>query len=496
MRRIWRLWAGIALCAATTSAPLPAVGAAPSAPSTAQILRGLAPAVDPIVADLVDPGDGGPAPALPPDPDAALGGGVTRLGARLGVALDPRPALVRAHLAPALAGRLALLLATLGSCMDASDALVSHLPEPVSALLDDRVAATVTLSNADVAAVRACALRLERGGLELKRFLASAPHDMGGSVDLWPVLRLDNVGTDDVVLNDYVLSVDRGGNDHYYNSAGGNLIDVRRGPPGSPAPTIGPARGCVNPVFDLHEGQCVIAAALLLDMAGNDTYGRVKPPEPDVDGWFTDDPLVQRIMTEGAGFAGVGVLIDAAGDDTYVGKTMAQGAGHAGGVGILRDEQGDDHYTAIRMAKGIGVLQGTGILHDLAGNDLYDYSLPRPKVPGTADGRPGAGGALSTTGLCDSLARWDEGTGFFNGVGILVDDSGDDTYRAAVPVEHLSLNNPPLRHTGSLGYGDQAGLGVFIDRAGHDTYSGMPGRDNGVTVPPGPNSSGLFMDMQ
>src|SRR5438477_619315 len=216
MRRIWRLWAGIALCAATTSAPLPAVGAAPSAPSTAQILRGLAPAVDPIVADLVDPGDGGPAPALPPDPDAALGGGVTRLGARLGVALDPRPALVRAHLAPALAGRLALLLATLGSCM--------------------------------------------------------------------------------------------------------------------------PARGCVNPVFDLHEGQCVIAAALLLDMAGNDTYGRVKPPEPDADGWCTDDPLVQRIMTEGAGFAGVGVLIDAAGDDTYVGKTMAQGAGHAGGVGILRDE--------------------------------------------------------------------------------------------------------------------------------------------------------------
>ena len=36
--------------------------------------------------------------------------------------------------------------------------------------------------------------------------------------------------TDDVVLNDYVLSVDRGGNDHYYNNAGGNqrMLPARR----------------------------------------------------------------------------------------------------------------------------------------------------------------------------------------------------------------------------------------------------------------------------
>jgi hypothetical protein len=496
MRRTWRLWARIALCAATATVPVLTAGAAPPPPSTAQILRSLAPAVDPVIADLVEPGPDASPIALPADPAAALAGEVTRLGARLGVPFDPRPALARAHLHPALAGRLALLLVTLGACMDASDRLVAHLPVAPGALFDDRVAAGITLPAADVAAIRGCALRLERGGLELKRFLAGAPRDLGGSLALWPVLRLDNAGTDDVVLNDYVLSVDRGGDDHYYNNAGGNLIDVRRGPPGSQAPSIAPARGCVNPVYDLHEGQCVIAAALLLDMAGNDTYGRLEPADPKADGYCTDDPLVQRIMTEGAGFAGVGVLIDAAGDDTYVGKTMTQGAGHAGGVGILRDEQGNDVYTAIRMSKGIGVLQGTGILHDLAGNDLYTFRLPRPKVPGTPDGRPGAGGALSTTGLCDSLARWDEGTGFFNGVGVLVDDSGDDVYQAAVPVEHLSLNNPPLRHTGSLGYGDQAGFGVFIDRAGHDTYSGMPGRDNGVVTPPSAGSTGVFMDLQ
>ncbi|HEX6493120.1 MAG TPA: hypothetical protein VF112_06380, partial [Candidatus Dormibacteraeota bacterium] len=416
----------------------------------------------------------------------------------LGFALDPRPALARAHLAPALAGRLALLLDTLGSCMEASATLVSHLPVPVWTLLDDRVAARTVLPGADVEAIRLCALRLERGGLELERFLAGAPRDQGGSVDVWPVLRLNNAGTNEVVLDDYVLSVDRGGHTRYYNNAGGNLIDVRRGPSGSPAPIIGAARGCVNPVYDLHEGQCVIASALLLDMAGNATFGRVEPPEPDADGWCTNDPLVQRIMTEGAGFSGVGVLIAAAGGDTYVGKTMTQGAGHAGGVGLLRDEQGNAHYTAIRMSKGIGVLQGTGILHELAGGNVYDYRLPAPKVPGTPDDRPGAGGALSTTGLCDSTARWDEGTGFFNGLGILVDESGGNVYRAAVPIEHLSLNNPPLRHTGSLGYGDQAGLGVLldIDRTGNDLYSGMPGRGVGRTVPPGPDSSGLFMDVQ
>jgi hypothetical protein len=87
-------------------------------------------AVDPVIADLVEPGDGGPPPALPTDPDAALDGGVTRIGARFGLALDARPALARARLAPALTGRLALLLTTLGSCMEASDTLVSHLPSP------------------------------------------------------------------------------------------------------------------------------------------------------------------------------------------------------------------------------------------------------------------------------------------------------------------------------------------------------------------------------
>ncbi len=430
MRRIRRLWAGIALCAATVTLPVPAVRGAPAPPTVAQILQGVTPAA----AELVEPGPDPAPPPLPADPGAALASAVTRLSSRLGVPLDPGPALSRADLDPALAGRLALLLGTLGACMDASDRLVAAMPVEPGRLLDDRVAAGVTLPAAAVAAVRGCALRLERGGLELKRFLAGAPHELSGSLHLWPVLRLDNTGTDHVVLNDYLLSVDRGGNDRYYNNAGGNLVDVRRGPPGSQAPVIAPARGCVNPVYDLHEGQCVIAAALLLDMAGDDTYGRVEPPAPNADGWCTNDPLVQRIMTEGAGFAGVGVLVDAAGNDTYVGKTMTQGAGHAGGVGILRDEQGDDLYTAIRMAKGIGVLQGTGILHDLAGSDRYTFSLPRARVPGTPDGRPGAG--------------------FFNGVG------------------------------------------VFVDAAGHDTYSGMPGRDNGGVAPPGGGSTGVFMDLQ
>ena len=139
-----------------------AVGAALPPPTTAQVLRGLTPAVDPVIADLVEPGDGGPPPALPADPVAALAGGVARIGARLGFALDAQPALARAHLAPALAGRLPLLLTTLGSCMDGSDTLVSHLPVPVWTLFDDALAARTTLPTAEVAAVRGCALRLER----------------------------------------------------------------------------------------------------------------------------------------------------------------------------------------------------------------------------------------------------------------------------------------------------------------------------------------------
>jgi hypothetical protein len=448
-------------------------------------------AVDPGIWKLVEPRAALSGP-LPRDPTAALAAAVTAMGGRLGIPLQPGPALAAAHLPPALAGRLALLLGDLAACDDATRHLVASLPEPLGAYYGVEAGAPPALVG--VAAVRACAGRVQSGGLELEQFLSTHPADRGGDVELWPVLRLDGDGSDDTVVHDYVLSVDTGGNDLYLNNAGGNLLDLLRGPAGSAAMAKAPARGCVNPAHDLGDGQCTPSASLLLDLAGDDTYGRKEAPVPDADGLCTDEPLVPRALTEGAGFAGVGILLDAAGNDHYVGKETAQGVGHMGGVGILRDEAGDDHYTAVRLSKGFATIQGVGILHELGGNDVYDYYMPRPLDPEARFRTPGSGGAISTTGLCDNQPRWEEGSAIIDGVGILVEDGGDDTYRPGPPVAHNVGTIEPPRHTGSLGSGDLGGFGLMVDRAGHDSYSAIPGRADGATVAPSAESSGLFID--
>jgi plastocyanin len=446
----------------------------------ARLLDGVAPLLEPVVSP----------PALPADPGAALVGAASAMAARLDLPVDVALPVLRARLDAGLAGRLAVLLDDLGACHDATDRLLAALPAAPSTYLAD---ASVPAALPGAAAIRACAARVQSHGLELSRFLAAAPADMGQDVALWPVLRLDLDGSDDVVVHDYVLSVDQGGNDTYFNSAGGNPLDLRRGPTGSGAPEKAPSRGCVNPAYDLGDGQCTLSAALLVDMAGDDTYGRIDPPLPEADGICTDDPLVHRVLTQGAGFAGVGVLLDEAGNDEYLGKATTQGSGHVGGVGILRDGAGDDVYHAMRLSKGFGTVFGVGILSDGAGNDRYSYYMPSALDPDAPYKTPGSGGGLTTTGLCDNQPRWDEGSGLLGGVGILVDDGGEDTYLAGAPVDHLLGTEKPLRHTGSLGFGD-GGLGLMFDRAGLDSYSGMPGRADDVTVMPSGESMGIFDD--
>ncbi|MDQ3945218.1 MAG: hypothetical protein M3357_08755, partial [Actinomycetota bacterium] len=253
------------------------------------------------------------------------------------------------------------------------------------------------------------------------------------------------------------------------------------------------ARGCINPAYDLLAGECVISEALLVDAAGNDTYGQMQPPIPHLDGLCTADPLVRRIMTGGVGSWGVGILLDGGGDDVYLGKSITLGAGHFGGVGMLIDESGDDSYRAIRLAKGFGTLFGLGVFQDVTGNDTYSYYLPGSLNPAAEDRTLGAGGALDTGGTCDKISRWEEGSGFLGGVGVFFDDAGSDNYQVAPPSPHEPGASEIIRTTGSLGFGD-GGFGLFVDGSGRDTYTGMPERRDGATVGPSGDSQGFFHD--
>lgn len=225
---------------------LVATGAA-ARPSAASPTVSAAAATTGDIAALVQPKAALPGP-LPADPTAALEAAVTAWGPHFGMDLHPAEAIRAAHLAPGLEGRLALLLGQLRACQDITDRLISHLPVPPAEMWARGIDPGPI---AEAPALRDCAAKVEAGGLELENFVKSTPA-YGSRLENWPVLRVDPIGTDDVVGPDFVLNVDVGGNDTYLDNAGGNLIDVRAEPRGL-------AKGCSNPAYDLAAARCVIS---------------------------------------------------------------------------------------------------------------------------------------------------------------------------------------------------------------------------------------------
>jgi plastocyanin len=442
------------------------------------------------------------APALPAEPAAALASAVEALGADLGVRLDAAEAIARSGLSDGIVGRLAILTAQLHSCYRA--AAPARLALSTYGAPSDSVpvpAGAVAAFTAAAGPIRACASRLESVALETEAFLGHRPPQpaagaSGGGLDLWPVLRYSPGNTADRYVDDYAVLVDDGGDDTYLNNAGGNLLDVFRGPEGTAVADHGPARGCHKLALELGR-QCVAAAALLIDAAGNDTYLTREPPDPTDDAFCTADPLVRRIMTAGGALAGVSVLIEGGGDDHYSAKTASQGAGHVAGVGVLRDLGGNDTYLALRNAQGYALAGGLGVLRDEGGDDSFDYYELAPLDPGAGYQRPGSGGVVDDRGLCDRIPRQVQGTALLPGsVGVFLNLGGNDRYHGAPPATQdpgPPFSDTPLHH-GSQGYGGAQALGLFLDKGGHDTYTGVPDRGDERTVEPSPDSSGRFED--
>jgi hypothetical protein len=203
-------------------------------------------------------------------------------------------------------------------------------------------------------------------------------------------------------------------------------------------------------------------AFLVVDLGGNDRYaGSIGASSPtraigaalDLGG---DDVYEAQDVAQGAGSVGVGVLIDAAGNDRYVSTgTLAQGAGLFG-LGVLADLGGDDVHAARYGAQGLGWF-GVGMLVDASGKDSYTL--------------------------------WSDGQGFGGvggGVGVLADGSGDDTYEAVVDAK---VTGRPSYHTdgkvtvsnaqgcgmgrrgdGSDGHSWAGGVGMLLDGGGDDRY--------------------------
>jgi HEAT repeat protein len=75
-------------------------------------------------------------------------------------------------------------------------------------------------------------------------------------------------------------------------------------------------------------------------------------------------------LSQGAGFFGCGLLMTGEGNQTFEADTFCQGAGMFG-AGILWQRGGGSRYKAAQMAQGFGGTSGLGLLLDEGGNDSY-----------------------------------------------------------------------------------------------------------------------------
>jgi hypothetical protein len=252
----------------------------------------------------------------------------------------------------------------------------------------------------------------------------------------------------DLVLHGLAAILDLGGNDRYASDGPGwgaavagasLLLDV--------------AGDDTFAAADFAQGAALAGTGALIDLAGNDVYRL-------------------RSFGQGLGLAGgTGLLWDRAGDDRYFasglpdrfarggGLSFAQGAatgvrtGTGGGVGILRDDAGRDAYEAQMFAQGAGYYYGLGLLWDLSGNDRF------------------------------LAVRYAQGAGVHQAIGVLRDESGDDEYALAVGVGQgmgLDLAVGALvdaagddryaAPTLAQGAATANGVGIVADRSGKNTW--------------------------
>jgi hypothetical protein len=206
-----------------------------------------------------------------------------------------------------------------------------------------------------------------------------------------------------------------------------------------------------------------LPVAITVDLAGNDRYQRTSGP------------------AQGAGNLGVGMLVDAAGNDVYsvaasgnvAGSTFGQGTNFSTGDGLLADLGGNDSYSltntkldqASASGQGRGTQPGFGILLDQGvGDESYVVSAhPAGLIETPTEIKAGG---LNAGGL---------GMGALGGVGIVADGGGTDamtveTISPMIPAEDgRAIPSAPL--TGPSGFGEAAtgGAALMLTGPGNTT---------------------------
>ncbi len=318
------------------------------------------------------------------------------------------------------------------------------------------------------------------GGLMAVEAVDEARHALSGLGSIPPFaldwdtplgwIRLRGGGNDVTSADGAFLIVDLGGNDRYTGAIAASAASL-------PISAVLDLSG--NDVYTSgdrpSQGAGMAGVGILVDAAGDDRYEAIRCGQGFGQfglGVLADlagrDTYRSRFSSQGAGIFGVGVLLEGAGDDTYVIESNGQGYGGSGGVGTLADRLGNDSYTAVRDP----AVTGRPSFHSelkVASSNAQGAGVGR-RGDG-ADGHSWAGGLgqlIDAEGNDEYTAgNWSMGMGFWFGTGLLHDGGGNDTYRSV---------------TLSQGVGVHFAVGALIDEKGNDRYLVEDGGRSSVGV--------------
>ncbi len=259
-------------------------------------------------------------------------------------------------------------------------------------------------------------------------------------------------------------------------------------------------------IYDLSYDLSDPHPCVVIDMGGNDVYSAATDFALGAGGFSLgllvdmagDDSYLGKSFGVGAGYFGVGVIYDSAGNDRYLMDTFGEGAG-AFGVGMVVDENGDDLYQGAAHCQAFGFTRGFGAIVDTRGNDRYisgakysDFLRYDNHYLTMSQGfgygyRPYMSGGIGA--LCDLAGNdvyvadiFGQGASYWKSIGVLCDVSGDDIYTAHQYAQgsgaHMThgilldlAGDDSYRSKGvSQGCGHDYSFGLLSDRAGADTY--------------------------
>ena len=126
---------------------------------------------------------------------------------------------------------------------------------------------------------------------------------------------------------------------------------------------------------------------------------------------------------------GVGVLLDASGDDKYSAGLFAQGAAYWYSLGLLLDLAGNDEYAGVWYVQGSAVHYAVSELLDVEGNDHY-FSLLSQNTGHAKDQSTGILHDVKGDDVYESRGGFVLGSANWDSIGVLWDGQGEDRYSA------------------------------------------------------------------